>query len=159
MNNRATKNAELDRIDHSIIRILSQNGRMSIAELSKRVGLSPTPCRLRLENLIKGKFILGFYAQLNAEKLNRNHVTFVEVKLEKTDQRTFEAFNAAIQAIPEIEQAHMIAGRFDYLLKIRTKSIEDYRRILGEVISNLPAVQSTSTNVAMEAVKEPGEWA
>jgi Lrp/AsnC family leucine-responsive transcriptional regulator len=64
------------------------------------------------------------------------------------------AFNAAALKVPEIEQAHMIAGAFDYLLKVRTRDIRDYRRVLGEVISTLPFVGHTSTHVSMEAVKD-----
>ena len=67
-----------------------------------------------------------------------------------------DAFNQAVARIPEIEQAHLIAGNFDYLMKIRTKSMKDYRRVLAERISTLPHVASTSTYVAMQAVKENG---
>jgi Lrp/AsnC family leucine-responsive transcriptional regulator len=82
------------------------------------------------------------------------HVTFVEVRLSDTRESALRAFNAAIQSVPEIEQCHMIAGAFDYLLKVRSRDIDAYRRVLGEVISALPHVASTSTHVSMEAVKD-----
>ena len=83
-----------------------------------------------------------------------DHVAFVEVKLTDTRETALRAFNAAVVKIPEIEQAHMIASHFDYLLKVRTTNMARYRTFLGETISALPHVASTSTYVAMEAVKE-----
>jgi Lrp/AsnC family leucine-responsive transcriptional regulator len=78
----------------------------------------------------------------------------VEVRLRDTSETSLAAFNAAVSRVPEIEQAHMIAGNFDYLLKVRTASMSDYRRVLAEAISTLPNVAGTSTFVAMEAVKD-----
>ena len=90
----------------------------------------------------------------NPVKLDLNHVAFVEVRLQDTKEAALRAFNESVQLIPEIEQCHMIAGSFDYLLKVRTKDIIAYRRVLAEQISDLPHVASTSTYVAMESVKE-----
>jgi Lrp/AsnC family leucine-responsive transcriptional regulator len=81
-------------------------------------------------------------------------VAFVEVRLSDTREAALQAFNKAVMAVPEVEQCHMIASRFDYLLKVRTTDIQDYRRVLAEQISALPHVAGTSTYVAMEAVKE-----
>ena len=81
-------------------------------------------------------------------------MAFVEVRLSDTREKALRAFNAAVVKVPEIEQAHMIASHFDYLLKVRTRDMTAYRRFLGETISTLPHVANTSTYVAMEAVKE-----
>jgi len=78
----------------------------------------------------------------------------VEVRLSDTTEKSLRAFNAAARAVPEIEECHMIAGAFDYLLKVRTRDMRDYRHVLGEVISALPHVASTSSYVSMEAVKD-----
>jgi Lrp/AsnC family transcriptional regulator, leucine-responsive regulatory protein len=145
---------ELDLFDHRIIEVLREEGRISITDLSKLVGLSKTPCQLRLKRLIGDGFIEGFRAVLNPRKLGLDHVAFVEVKLSDTRENALAKFNAAIKKISEVEECHMIAGRFDYLLKVRTSNIEAYRRVLAEDISRLPSVASTSTNVVMEAVKE-----
>ena len=99
-------------------------------------------------------FIKGFRAVVNAKLLGRDHVAFVEVKLTDTRETALKAFNAAVAKVPEIEQCHMIAGAFDYLLKVRTRDMSSYRRILGEVVSTLPHVGNTSTHVSMEAVKD-----
>jgi Lrp/AsnC family leucine-responsive transcriptional regulator len=98
--------------------------------------------------------IRGFRAVVDPAKLGQEHVAFVEVRLTDTTEDALTAFNAAALKVPEIEQAHMIAGAFDYLLKVRTRDIRDYRRVLGEVISTLPFVGHTSTHVSMEAVKD-----
>ena len=81
-------------------------------------------------------------------------MAFVEVRLSDTREKALQAFNKAVQTIPEVEQCHMIASNFDYLMKVRTRNIQEYRRIMGETLSSLPFVASTSTFVAMEAVKE-----
>ncbi len=86
--------------------------------------------------------------------LGLDYVSFVEVSLHDTRERALSEFNARILAIPEIEQAHLIAGSFDYLLKVRTADIQSYRQVMAERLSRLPYVASTSTYVAMEAVKE-----
>jgi Lrp/AsnC family transcriptional regulator, leucine-responsive regulatory protein len=84
------------------------------------------------------------------------HVAYVEVRLSDTREAALQAFNKAVRGMPEIEECHMMAAGFDYLMKVRTSDIGDYRRVLGERISTLPHVASTSTYVAMEAVKEAG---
>ena len=91
---------------------------------------------------------------MNHKRLHQNHVAFVEVTLKDTREAALQAFGKAVRTIPEIEECHMIAGAFDYLLKVRTADIDAYRRVLGERISTLPHVASSSTHVAMEAVKE-----
>ena len=144
----------MDNFDLQIVEILEKNGRITISELSERVGLSKTPCQARLKKLIDNKVILGFRAVVNHEALDRSHIAFTEVRLSDTRDKALDAFNKAVMQIPEIEQCHLIAGQFDYLLKVRTKSITGYRKALGEKISSLPCVSNTSTHVVMEAVKE-----
>ncbi|MGL4812742.1 MAG: Lrp/AsnC family transcriptional regulator [Beijerinckiaceae bacterium] len=148
------KNSQIDHYDQKILEALAEDGRMSITALASKIGLSKTPCQVRLKQLIDAGYIQGFRAILNPRKLGLDHVAFVEVKLSDTKETALMAFNKAARKIREIEECHMIAGRFDYLLKVRTDSIASYRRVLGESISRLPFVASTSTSVAMEAVKE-----
>ena len=144
----------LDRYDRSILKELSGEGRLPVTELASRVGLSKTPCQVRLKRLIEEGYIRGFRADLDPERLGLDHVAFAEVKLSDTRETALSAFNAAVRMVPEIESCHMIAGAFDYLLKVRTADIRGYRRVLGEVISALPHVESSSTHVAMETVKD-----
>jgi len=147
---------EIDQFDQRILEALVADGRMSVTDLAKRVGLSNTPCQVRLKRLIEDGYILGFRAIIDVNKLGRNHVAFTEVKLSDTRENALNAFNVAVRKLQEVEECHMIAGAFDYLLKIRTSDIANYRLVLGEKISSLPFVANTSTFVAMEAIKENG---
>ena len=148
--------SEIDGFDRKILDALVEDGRMSITALSERVGLSKTPCQLRLKHLIETGYIEGFRAVLNPQKLGLDHIAFVEVKLSDTKESALDAFNEAVKKLREVEECHMIAGRFDYLLKVRTSNIAAYRKVLGEGISRLPFVANTSTSVAMQAVKDAG---
>ena len=139
----------IDRFDEKMMQILSTDGRIAITDLAKKLGMSKTPCGVRLKRLMSDGYITGFKAVLNPVKLDMNHVAFVEVRLQDTKEAALKAFNESVQLIPEIEQCHMIAGSFDYLLKVRTKDIIAYRRVLAERISDLPHVASTSTYVAV----------
>jgi len=150
----AGNHSQLDRYDRAILDVLSVEGRLPITELSKRVGLSKTPCQNRLKKLVSEGYIVGFRATLDPRKLGQEHVAFVEVKLSDTREAALKDFNQAVMATPEIEQCHMIAGAFDFLLKVRTSDMRDYRLVLGEKISALPHVANTSTHVSMEAVKD-----
>ena len=146
----------LDRIDHSILSELQANARITLTELSSRVGISKTPCQVRMRRLEQDGYIINYTARINYTRLGNAHIAFVQVKLSDTRTRALKAFNEAVQGIAEIEQCHMIAGSFDYLLKVRTADITSYREVLGERISTLPGVTHTSTFVAMEAVKDSG---
>lgn len=147
---------KLDRFDRRILAMLAENGRLPVTDLAQRVGLSKSPCQVRVKRLQADGYILGFRAILDPEKMGREHVAFVEVRLSDTTEPALGAFNKAVQKVSEIEQCHMIAGAFDYLLKVRTSNIRDYRKVLGEVVSALPFVASTSTHVSMQAVKDTG---
>lgn len=145
---------ELDRIDHSIMRELQKNGRVTVTELASRVGLSKTPCQVRMRRLEEQGYITGYTALVNQTKLGLNHIAFAQVTLSDTSSKALTAFNHAIRQISAVEQCHMIAGNFDYLLKVRTRNMAEYRQVLGEQISALPHVLQTSTFVVMENVKD-----
>jgi Lrp/AsnC family leucine-responsive transcriptional regulator len=148
------KDGLLDRHDRAILAALAADGRMTITDLAERVGLSKTPTQARFRRLVRDGYIRGFRAILDTKKLGMDHVAFAEVRLADTREKALREFNAAVMRIPEIEECHMIASRFDYLLKVRTADIRRYRIVLGEKISALPHVANTSTFVAMETVRE-----
>ena len=145
---------DLDRFDHAILRVLAADGRVSATELARRIGLSKSPTQARMKRLEQAGVITGYHAGIDPIAMGLSHVAFVEVRLSDTREAALQAFNRAVRLVPEVEQCHMIASRFDYLLKVRTADIADYRRVLAERISALPHVAATSTYVAMEAVKE-----
>jgi Lrp/AsnC family leucine-responsive transcriptional regulator len=145
---------DLDEYDRKILTVLREDGRITVTDLAQRIGLSKTPCQQRLKRLIEKRVIIGFTALIDPAKLALDHVAFAEVKLSDTREKALEEFNAAVRRIPEVEECHMIASSFDYLLKVRTADIRRYRAVLGEQISSLPHVANTSTFVAMETVRE-----
>jgi Lrp/AsnC family leucine-responsive transcriptional regulator len=149
-----TMPTDLDRFDHAILRQLATEGRLPVVELARRIGLSKSPTQARLKRLEEGGIITGYRAVLDPIRMGLAHVAFVEVRLSDTRESALQAFNKAVLQVPEIEQCHMIAGGFDYLLKVRTGDIADYRRVMAERLSTLPFVAATSTYVAMEAVKD-----
>ena len=144
----------LDSYDEAILRVLAAEGRITATDLARRIGLSKSPTQARLKRLEETGVIAGYRAMLDPIAMGLAHVAFVEVRLSDTREAALQAFNRAVRAIPEVEQCHMIASRFDYLLKVRTADISDYRRVLAERLSALPHVAATSTYVAMEAVKD-----
>ena len=146
----------IDRFDRKILDVVAVEGRISVTELARRIGLSKSPTQARLKRLEDAGMIRGYRALFDPIQLGRDHVAFVEVKLSDTREAALAAFNDAVLRIPEVEQCHLIAGQFDYLLKVRTSSMSDYRLVLAEKISTLPFLANTSTYVAMQAVKEEG---
>ena len=151
-----SENESLDGFDRAILSVLAEDGRISVTDLEKRIGLSKSPTQARVKRLEKDGIILGYRALVDPIRLGLDHIAFVEVRLNDTREAALAAFNKAVAKIPEIEQVHLIAGNFDYLMKIRTRNMSDYRIVLAEKISTLPHVNNTSTYVAMQAVKEEG---
>ena len=146
----------LDSFDRAILMVLAEEGRISVTELARRIGLSKSPTQARLKRLEESGVIRGYRAILDPIRLGLDHVAFVEVRMSDTREAALEAFNKAVAAIPEVESAHLIAGNFDYLLKVRTADMRAYRRVLAEKLSTLPGISLTSTYVAMQAVKDDG---
>ncbi|MGR3513421.1 MAG: Lrp/AsnC family transcriptional regulator [Paracoccaceae bacterium] len=149
---------KLDPINRRILDALLRNARMPITELAREVGLSKTPVALRIKAMEEAGLITGYRALLSPLKLGLTHVTYVTINLSDTRQQALEAFNAAVRTIPEVEECYMIAGGFDYQLKLRTRDMPHFRAVMAEQISSLPHVHATSSYVAMEAVVE-ANWA
>jgi Lrp/AsnC family leucine-responsive transcriptional regulator len=156
MTSEALSDGRIDQIDRKLIDVLSSDGRISITDLAQRIGLSKTPTQLRLKRLLDAGIIRGFRAVIDPVRLGLGHIAFAEVKLSDTRERALEEFARAVLQVREIEECHMMASSFDYLLKVRTADIHSYRRVLGEKISSLPHVASTSTFVVMESIIETG---
>jgi Lrp/AsnC family leucine-responsive transcriptional regulator len=144
----------VDVIDQKILDRLSTDSKMTLKALSDDVGLSPSPLQARIKKLEREGYIRGYVARLDFAKINQDHVAFIQVTLSDTRADALAAFNKAVRNLKTVEQCHMIAGNFDYLLKVRTRDIRSYRIELAEKISSLPHVASTSTFVSMETVCE-----
>jgi len=143
----------IDRIDRNILVELQKNARLSNVELSKRVGLSPTPCLERVKRLEKEDYIKGYQAILNPEKLEAALLVLVEITLTKTSPDVFDDFSNAVHELDVIQECHLVSGDFDFLLKTRVADMAAYRELLGDTLLRLPAVSESRTYVVMEEVK------
>ncbi len=147
------KQKTLDKIDQNILNILQKDGRVSNVKLAQIINLSPTPCLERVKRLEKEGYIKGYVALLDAELLGSALVSFIEVSLERTTTEALDTFRREIAKMEEIQECHMVAGGFDYLIKVRTRDMAHYRKFLGEKLSSLTSISSTHTYVVMEEVK------
>lgn len=144
--------SDLDRIDRRLLALLQADGRLAVAELARRVHLSPTPCLERVRRLERDGYIRGYAADLDPAKLGAALLAFVEILLDRTTPDVFTRFRDAMVALEPVQECHMVAGGFDYLLKVRVRDMAAYRRFL-EQLAAIPGVQQTHTYVVMEEVK------
>jgi Lrp/AsnC family leucine-responsive transcriptional regulator len=144
---------DIDTIDRRILRALQADGRISNLKLAEAVHLSPTAVLERVKRLTREGYILGYEARLNPAKLGAGLLVFVEILLDRTVHDVMDTFKAAVQVRPEILEAHLVAGGFDYLLKTRVADMAAYRQFIGTVIWTLPGVRETRTYAVMEEVK------
>ena len=144
---------DFDKTDVRILRLLQQDGRISNLKLAEAVHLSPTAVLERVKRLTRDGVILGYEARLSPEKLRAGMLVFVEILLDRTVRDVMDSFKAAVQVRAEILECHLVAGGFDYLLKVRVADMVAYREFLGNVVWTLPGVRETRTYAVMEEVK------
>ena len=145
---------KLDRIDQQILDILQHDGRIAISELASRVNLSTTPCSERVKRLERDGIIMGYYARLNPQLVDRNLLVFLEIKLSAKSGDVFDQVARDLVEIPEVLECHLISGEFDYLVKASLKEMSAYRRLLGDLLKKLPSSASEHSYIVMEEVKE-----
>ncbi|MGR2680221.1 winged helix-turn-helix transcriptional regulator [Chromobacterium haemolyticum] len=154
MKKSASGDKALDKTDLKILRLLQKNGRISMTELSEKVGLSTTPCTERVRRMERDGIIEGYYARLNPHAMDAALLVFVEIKLEAKSGNIFDAFRREIMRIPEILECHLVSGEFDYLIKARIPDMSMYRKLLGDILLQLPSAKESKSYVVMEEVKE-----
>jgi Lrp/AsnC family leucine-responsive transcriptional regulator len=145
---------QLDVIDKRILDELQMNGRLPIVELANRVHLTKTPCSERVKRLEKSGVIKQYRAVLDPDLIDMKHVTIVHISLNQTGDTSLDDFNKAVIKIPEVQSCMLIAGQFDYVLKVRSRDIAHFREILGDSIGKLPGVRQSNSFAVMEIVKE-----
>src|SRR5690242_931535 len=153
MSEPALSSRGLDRIDHKLLIRLQQDGRIAISRLAREVNLTVTPTLERVKRLEATGYIEGYFARLSPRKLGLGLLAYVEVSLDRTTPDAFERFKQVMLAQEEVMECHMVAGGFDYLLKVRVTDMESYRRFLGDRIATVRGVQQTHTYFVMEEVK------
>ncbi|TQV74893.1 winged helix-turn-helix transcriptional regulator [Aliikangiella marina] len=152
-NNRSNKTRPLDKIDLLILDALQKNSRISNVNLAKLVNLSASPCLDRVKRLEADGYIERYGAKLSASRLKFGLTAYVEVTLDKSTSDVFDSFAEDVQKIEQIAECDMVAGGFDYLLKIRISDMAEYRSVLGEVV-DIPGVAKNRTFVVIEKIKE-----
>ena len=143
----------LDRHDRQILRRLQQDGRLPLSQLARDIHLSVTACKERVKRLERQGYIRGYHAALDAARLGDALLAYIQVHLDRTTPDVFERFKLAMQSSDQVLECHMVAGGFDYLIKVRVRDMNAYRRFLGENLSGIRGVMQTHTYVVMEEVK------
>jgi Lrp/AsnC family leucine-responsive transcriptional regulator len=143
----------LDAIDRKILNHLQHDGRATNIGLAEAVSLSPTAVLARTQRLFRERFIQNVEARLDARKLGVGTTLFVEVRLDRTTPNVIDAFNAAVLVHPEIAECHLIAGSFDYLLKVRVRDMDAYHHFANTRLWTFPGVRETRTYTVMQEVK------
>lgn len=142
----------LDRMDLRILRLLQQDGRMSNAEIAERVNTSPATCHRRTQRLFEEGYVRGVRAEIAPEKVERGSLVMVGVVLDRSTPESFGAFEAAVRKVPAVLDCHLVAGDFDYFLKIRVRDMADFNRLHSETLIALPGVRQTRTFFVMKEV-------
>ena len=145
---------DLDRIDLKMLDILQREGLISVTELAERVNLSATPCSDRLKRMEREGVITGYHARVNPAALGKNLLVFLEIKLSAKSGDVFDKVKKELMYVPEVMECHLVSGDFDYLVKARLTEMNEYRRLLGEILKRLPASAESRSYVVMEEIKE-----
>ena len=143
---------ELDATDRRILTVLQKEGRITNAELSERVNLSPSACHRRVQRLEEEGFISKYVALLDTRKIGKPTTVFVEITLQGQADELLDAFEREVARIPDILECHLMAGQADYLLKIMTEDTEDFARIHRQYLSRLPGVRQMHSSFALRTV-------
>lgn len=145
---------KLDSIDRRILRELQIDGRISFTDLAPKVGLTTSPCLERVRRLEAAGIIKGYTAIIDPRPVDAGLLIFVELSLTYTSAEVFSDFKRALQKLPQVLECHLVSGDFDYLIKVRTRDMNTYRELLGDMLRNLPNIRSSRTLAVMEELKE-----
>ena len=144
----------MDALDKKILRALARRGRLTNAELAEEVGLSASPCWTRVKRLEQAGVIRGYAALLDQAALGLPDTVFIEVMMERHDEEQLRRFEAAIEAIPEVLECHLITGEYDYMIKAAVGGTQGYEKLLRERLYRLPGVRHTRTSFALKCLKQ-----
>ncbi|MBF3415076.1 Lrp/AsnC ligand binding domain-containing protein [Burkholderia pseudomallei] len=144
----------LDKLDRRILKLLQEDGRMAMKDLAERVGLTVTPCIERVRRMERDSVITGYHARVDPSQLGASLLVFVEITLDHKNGNMFEQFRREVMKIDEVLECHLVSGDFDYLIKARIGEMADYRKLLGDILLQLPGAVQSKSYVVMEEIKE-----
>ena len=147
------KHARIDRIDRNILKRLQCDGRVSNVKLAKSVGISPPPCLRRVRALEDAGYINSYHAKLNHSSMGYGVTIFAMVKLESQSEGDIRAFNKHIETISMVREAYIIAGDYDYILKIVAKDWDAYQELFTNKLTNAPNVISIKSSLTIKMPK------
>ena len=153
------KMLDIDATDRRILSVLQKEGRVTNAELSERINLSPSACHRRVQRLEEEGYIAAYVALLDARRLGRPTTVFVEITLQGQADDLLDAFEREVAKVPDILECHLMAGAADYLLKIIAQDTEDFARIHRQYLSRLPGVAQMQSSFALRTVVKTTEIA
>jgi len=142
----------LDATDVRILNVLQRHGRITNAELSERVNLSPSACHRRVQRLEAEGFVAGYVALLDPRKVGRPAVVFVEITLANQSDEVLDAFEREVARLPDVMECHLMAGSADYILKVLVRDTEDFARIHRQHLARLPGVAQMQSSFALRTV-------
>jgi Lrp/AsnC family leucine-responsive transcriptional regulator len=145
---------DIDPTDRRILEVLQRHGRMSNADLSEQVNLSPSACHRRVQRLEKEGFINGYVALLDPRKMGRPTTVFVEITLSGQADEVLDAFEKAVARVPDVLECHLMAGSADYLLKVVALDTDDFARIHRRSLATLPGVAQMQSSFALRTVRQ-----
>lgn len=144
----------MDKIDETILRLLSKDGRLPNASLAEKVGLSPSACLRRVQDLERRGVIRGYRAILDPEEMGAGFLAYVTVGLSSHTKRAQEAFERAMRAQPEVRECHNVTGSFEYLLRVETRDLHSYKHFHTDHLGTQPDVAQITTHVVMGSPKD-----
>ena len=144
-----------DAYNDRILRELSGDGRISNQELAQRIGLSPSACLRRVQELESSGLIKGYRAVFDKELMGIGFIAFVMVGLNEHTKDSQLGFEQAIAEAAEVKECHNVTGPFEYILRVETSDLKHYKQFHTDVLGTLPQVATISTHVVMESPKSP----
>lgn len=144
---------KLDKFDRAILRALQRNARASLQEISEEVGLTTSPCWTRIKRLEESGVIEGYTVKVNAEKVGRPEQLIVQLTLNKHTDAAMAEFARHLEAIPEVIDAYLVSGDYDYVLRLSVRDTRDYERLLREKLYKIPGVRHSKSSFVLRCLK------
>jgi Lrp/AsnC family transcriptional regulator, leucine-responsive regulatory protein len=144
----------MDKIDRKILQVLQADSRTSLQEISQAVGLSSTPCWGRIKKMEEAGVIEGYTIRLNAQAIGLGDTVMVQVTLDSHSDNTLEKFGETLASIPEVIEAYLVSGEYDYLLRVAVKDTKDYERLLRERLYKIKGVRHSKSSFVLRTLKK-----
>lgn len=144
----------MDKFDRKILQALQSDARASLQDISQAVGLSSTPCWGRIKKMEEAGVIEGYTVRLNAQAIGLGETVMVQVTLDSHSDNTLEDFGLTLASIPEVIEAYLVSGEYDYLLRVAVKDTKDYERLLRERLYKIKGVRHSKSSFVLRTLKK-----